>query len=310
VKPETRSYYEAAVLRAMTRVVSSLDQALDLQSLAREAALSSFHFHRIFRGLVGETPLELHRRLRLERAAEQLGATDRPVTEIAFDAGYETHEAFTRAFRAHYDVAPSGFRERAADAAEACHGGPATELAARSGLHFRNGRVDFDALTLPSTRGITMDVVIETMPTRRLATVRHVGPYSQIGEAFHRLGTLAAAGGLYAHVDPRMLGLYHDDPETTSAAELRSDAALVVRDDVPLPAGLVEVILPAGRYARSTHRGAYSALGDAWARLMGTWLPGSGYRVGAGPSYECYVTDPRTTPTEDLQTDLYLPIAG
>ncbi|MEP6655183.1 MAG: GyrI-like domain-containing protein, partial [Myxococcales bacterium] len=308
VKPETRTFYEAAVVRAVERVGRSLDDALDLDGLAREAALSVFHFQRVFRGLVGETPIELHRRLRMERAAERLCRTRAGVTEIAFDAGYETHEAFTRAFGQRYGMSPSAFRERGADVASACHGGPPTELAARCGLHCRDGRVDLGTLTF-TTGGIAMDVTIETLPARRLATVRHLGPYPQIAEAFHRLGTIAAAGGLYAHVDPAMLALYHDDPETTPRGELRSDAALVVRDDVELPSGLSEVTLPAGRYAKASHRGAYSGLGDAWARLMGEWLPRSGFRVGGGPSYEVYVSDPRTTATEDLVTDLYVPLA-
>jgi AraC family transcriptional regulator len=307
VKPETRTFYEAAVVRAVERVGRSLDEALDLDALARGAALSAFHFQRVFRGLVGETPLELHRRLRMERAAERLCRTRAGVTAIAFDAGYDTHEAFTRAFGRRYGVSPSAFRERGTDAASACHGGPPTELSARCGLHVRDGRVDLGALTL-TTGGITMDVTIETLPARRLATVRHLGPYPQIAEAFHRLGTIAAERGLYPHVDPPMLALYHDDPETTPPAELRSDAALVVRDGVELPSGLSEVTLPGGSYARASHRGAYSGLGDAWARLMGEWLPRSGFRVGAGPSYEVYVTDPRTTATEDLVTDLYVPL--
>jgi AraC family transcriptional regulator len=260
---------------------------------------------RVFRGLVGETPLELHRRLRMERAAERLCCTRASVTAIAFDAGYDTHEAFTRAFGQRYGASPSAFRVQAASA---CHGGPPTELAACCGLHVRDGHVDLGALTL-TTGGITMDVTIETLPARRLATVRHLGPYPQIAEAFHRLGTSAAERGLYAHVDPPMLALYHDDPETTPPAELRSDAALVVRDDVELPSGLSEGTLPAGRYAKASHRGAYSGLGDAWARLMGEWLPRSGFRVGAGPSYEVYVTDPRTTATEDLVTDLHVRLA-
>ena len=309
MKPETRTYYETAVLRAVERVVGALDEALDLQALARGAALSTFHFHRVFRGLVGETPLELHRRLRLERAAGQLVASARPVTEIAFDAGYETHEAFTRAFRARYGIAPSAFRERAASAADACHGGPALELASRSGLHVRAGRVDLTTLVLTSTGASIMDVTIEPCPLRRLATVRHVGPYAEIGAAFHQLGTIAAAAGLYPHVDPRMIALYHDDPETTAPGDLRADAALILRDDVAVPAGLTEATLPAGRYARVTHRGAYTGLGDAWARLMGEWLPRSGHRVGAGVPYEMYVNNPLTTATEDLLTDLYLPLA-
>ena len=98
MKPETRSFYEQAVQRA-TEIVGNLDDALDLETLADGAGLSPFHFHRMFRGMVGETPLELVRRLRMERAARQVLANDRPITQIAFDAGYETHESFTRAFR-------------------------------------------------------------------------------------------------------------------------------------------------------------------------------------------------------------------
>src|SRR5688500_7987224 len=102
VKPDTKSFYEQAVQRTAERIMRGLDEALDLEALAREAALSPFHFHRVFRGMVGETPLELHRRLRMERAAWSLIDGDGPITTIAFDAGYETHETFTRAFRTMY----------------------------------------------------------------------------------------------------------------------------------------------------------------------------------------------------------------
>ncbi len=69
MKTDTRTFYEAAVERAALRITGGLDEALDLEALAKEAALSPFHFHRIFKGMLGETPLEMHRRLRLERAA-------------------------------------------------------------------------------------------------------------------------------------------------------------------------------------------------------------------------------------------------
>jgi AraC family transcriptional regulator len=99
-------------------VVAQLDNALDLRSLAREAALSPFHFNRVFRGMLGETPLELHRRLRMERAAHLLLATDASVTTVAFGAGYETHESFTRAFHKAYGVAPSAFQRCSRERAE------------------------------------------------------------------------------------------------------------------------------------------------------------------------------------------------
>jgi AraC family transcriptional regulator len=107
VKDETRSFYEAAVRRAVERIVETLDEALDMLALARAAALSPLYFHRVFRGMTGETPLELHRRLRMERAAHELMNGDAPITRVAFGAGYETHESFTRAFGEYYGAAPS-----------------------------------------------------------------------------------------------------------------------------------------------------------------------------------------------------------
>ena len=144
----------------------------DLDALAREAALSAFHFQRVFRGLVREMPLELHRRPRVERAAERVCRTRAGVAAIAFDAGYDTHEAFTRAFGQRYGTSPSAFRERAADAASACHGGPPTELAARCGLHVRDGRFDLGApAPLPggaSSRPVGLESEAAWRPSRRL----------------------------------------------------------------------------------------------------------------------------------------------
>ena len=64
MKPETRSFYQHAVQRSIERIAANLDDAIELQALAKSAALSPFHFHRVFRGMVGETPLELMRRLK------------------------------------------------------------------------------------------------------------------------------------------------------------------------------------------------------------------------------------------------------
>jgi len=125
------------VLKAAEEVTNSLDRALDLQELARRAALSQFHFHRVFRGMLGETPLELSRRLKLERAAHRLLHGDEPIIEVAFGAGYETHESFTRAFRSHFACSPSEFRAgREHNAGSSCVAVFRTQLAAHSGIHY------------------------------------------------------------------------------------------------------------------------------------------------------------------------------
>lgn len=301
MKPVTRSFYEQAVQRAVERVVAGLDDALDLEELARGAALSPFHFHRIFRGMLGETPLQMHRRLRLERAARRLVEDGAPVTAVAFDAGYDTHEAFTRAFRAHFGHSPSEFR--AEFPAGLCIG-PPVRLSTRSGVHYDPDPGAALRIQFP-TGDSEMDVHIEQLPDFRVASVRHVGPYPRIAEAFAKLGELAMGAGLFTP-GTFMLGMYHDDPETTPEAELRSDAAISVADDVDLPEGLVRQRVGGGRYARYTHIGPYEGLPNAWGRFMGEWLPQSGERVREAAPLEIYRNDPGRVKPEELHTDLYI----
>src|SRR5438132_3301311 len=111
VKSKTEQAYKERVLRVLVYIQQHLDETIELDDLARVAHFSPFHFHRIFRGLVGESVMEHVRRLRLERAAHRLKFGDQPVTRLAFEAGFETLEAFSRAFRAMFGKAPSRFRD-------------------------------------------------------------------------------------------------------------------------------------------------------------------------------------------------------
>lgn len=86
------------------------DDALDLATLARAAALSPFHFARLFRDRVGEPPVRHLRRLRLERAALLLRETDQPITDVAFDAGFGSLSNFVTTFRLAYGVSPTRWR--------------------------------------------------------------------------------------------------------------------------------------------------------------------------------------------------------
>ena len=304
MKANTLSFYEAIVTDAAAHIVEHLDDALDLATLARQAALSPLHFHRIFRGMLGETTIELQRRLRLERAAVALSTGSEPITRIAFQAGYETHEAFTRAFRLIFAVPPTEFRQLSKAELEGCARPPQVEVAAANGIHFTATMVP----RLLSEGSTNMEVVIKELEPMRVATVTHVGPYSRISEAFGRLGAIAGPSGLYQDPLAAMIAVYHDDTDSVPADELRSDAGLVVSNGRTLPRGLGELHIAGGRYACAIHRGAYSQLGDTWAQLMGHWLPGSGQRAKDGAAFEIYRNTPENTPVSELITELYMPI--
>ncbi len=151
-----------------------------------------------------------------------------------------------------------------------------------------------------------MDVTIKDQPELRVGTVRHIGPYDRISQAFERLGSLMApartrpAGG-------QLLALYYDDPQTTPADRLRSDAALTFPPPLEVPAGLIERRVPAGRYACAVHVGPYDQLPKAWASLMED-IATRGLKATGGVSYELYLNDPMSVPSSQHRTELCAPV--
>jgi AraC family transcriptional regulator len=155
----------------------------------------------------------------------------------------------------------------------------------------------------------TMKVEMKKLPALRLAAVRHIGPYEQIHHAFARLGQIAGRAGLFGRPEMVMAAIYHDLPGSTPPARLRSDAGLTIAEGVPVPDGLTEQRIAGGEYATTLHLGSYDTLPDTWRRLIGEWLPASGRKLGAGSSYEVYLNDPTTTPKNELQTELRVPVS-
>ncbi len=82
----------------------------DLADLPRKTGHSRAVLYRVFQAFAAEAPGAMRRRLLLERAAWQVGRTRQTVTEIALDAGYESLEAFSRAFKRAYAISPSLYR--------------------------------------------------------------------------------------------------------------------------------------------------------------------------------------------------------
>jgi AraC-like DNA-binding protein len=105
--------------RRMLRARDTMDRAfarpLDVPALAKVAHVSPAHFSRQFRATFGETPHRYLQRRRVERAMELLRESDRPVTEICFDVGFNSLGTFSRMFREVVGEPPSNYRARFVD---------------------------------------------------------------------------------------------------------------------------------------------------------------------------------------------------
>lgn len=107
----TRQADEQRIHVVQQYIRTHMAESLDRNRLAAVAGFSVPHFHRVFTAAVGESPTAYVRRLRLERAGRKLrmGAVD--IGEVALCAGYETHTAFSKAFKQQFGLSPSEFRQ-------------------------------------------------------------------------------------------------------------------------------------------------------------------------------------------------------
>ena len=299
MKTATRQDYQARLLKVLDHIRTHLDEALPLETLAGIACLSPFHFHRIFSGMLGESLQILVRRLRLERAAWQLNTSTAPVVQIALNAGYESHEAFTRVFRQYFDCSPSQFRLRQS---------PRPVIRVASGIHFspQSSPAHFNPASPQSE--YTMPTTIQTLAPLRVACIRKLGPYHECGPAWDKLTGLLGPEG---HLGPgtQMIGIGYDDPDNTPPAEIRYDAAVTVADDFEAFDEITIREIAGGRYAVTTHEGPYNQLKSTYRELFGTWVPQSGHELANAPCFEIYLNDPTATDPADLLTDIYLPLA-
>lgn len=285
----TRQDYEKRILRVQMHIQKHLDRQLGTDELAGVACFSPWHFNRIFRAMTGESLMDYARRLKLERSAWDLKYTARPVTEIAFDAGYENHESFSRAFRKKFGVSPRGYRES----------GSFIDLSPESGI--------IPDRTIKRYGGIKMQVRIENFEEITVASVRHTGSYFESGTAWQKL--CSSESVMKNAVMPSLcVGIGYDDPDITEKDRIRYDACIRVKENFVPEEGIAVQKIMGGKFAVLTHTGSYEGLHDCYRWLYGEWLPSSGYEPGLAPPLEIYRNSPETTPAEELVTDICIPL--
>ncbi len=102
--------YISSMKKALDYIESNLQEDIDLSAVAREAGYSLYHFHRVFKGIVGDSLKDYVRKRRFTEAAKELVYTNKSIVEIAISYGYESREAFSRAFERVYGRNPSEVR--------------------------------------------------------------------------------------------------------------------------------------------------------------------------------------------------------
>ena len=282
MKNITYNDYVQRINKVVAYINNHLDETLDLKTLANEAALSDFHFHRIFKALKGEAIGGYITRLRLEATARLLRYTALTIEEIAFNIGYETSASLSKTFKKQYGISP-------------------TEYRTNKDTYIMKKEIINPDLALKAPKIVTLE-------PKNLIYVALTGAYGSLdyGKAYEQLWAVIKAQKLFTK-GIESICISYDDPKITEGSLQRSDVCLAIHKPATPQEEVSCKTLAGGKYAVFFYQGSYENLSQVYDTAV-RWVIDHQYTLREEPFFEKYLNDARRTPKEKLKTEIYIPI--
>ena len=155
-------------------------------------------------------------------------------------------------------------------------------------------------------------VEVKDLPDMHVAYLRHIGPYKGNEKLFQglfeKLCMWAGPRGLIRPNQTQFISIYHDDPEITEEEKLRTDVCMTIPEDTKVEGEIGKALIPAGKYGVGYFEITASEYPQAWATIMGGWLPESGYQCDDRPCFEIYLNDPKQHPEGKHIINICVPV--
>lgn len=276
---------QAFVQTLVHRIEDNLAEKIDIVHLAKSFHISPWHFQRLFKSWVGDTLGGYIRGRRLTRAAELLLHSELGIIDIAFEVGFNSHEAFTRSFKGYFNCSPRAFRE------------------SRPQVRLNDKPILSTELVQHLAEDLDRDPQIYTRPAMDVLglTVHIPSPFTQPEthcdtmyplwmELLDRLNELPSA------FHDTFLGMSMSPSGNFTEDELVFLAGVPVHDFAPnndtqkIPTGMVHYHFPAQQVACFDVAVVDSdTVSKTMDYIYGYWLPNSPYQRGTGHDYEYFV---------------------
>lgn len=280
--------YRDNINRVIKAIIRNPGDEWTTQTLAGLAGISSFHFHRIFRMLTGETMFAFLQRRRLLRAIELINEDKFTLTEVALECGFDSGSSLSRAFRKHLGCTPSEYRQK------------------------------HSSLLLPPSRPHVADpeklpIEIRSIRQRKAVIVERKGMIEQdfsraARTAFQVLISELKRVNAWPGIR-ECIGICPDEASLVPDAEARYQAGFLFEGQLPVMNDEVQyTTIPSGRWAVSLHLGSHETSWQSWNRLYRNWLPASGHRLRDAAPFEIYLNRPKKVVSEELRTEIWIPI--
>ncbi|WP_343250098.1 AraC family transcriptional regulator [Diplocloster hominis] len=277
---------------AIEYIEKHLNENISLSDVAKETGYSYYHMTRLFSSIIGESAGHYINRRRLYNASEKLVYSNQRIIDIALECGFESSEAFSRAFKSVFGSSPADYRRA----------GLNLVIKAKTGLtpedvsHIANNITHTpDILILQETK------VAGLRGTTSLSDNRIPKLWEQYQLLHKKLSVTADAGYIICETQQTA---YAKDGDVTFSVMAGSP----INNHDTLPPPLSEKTLSAGRYAVFTHRGPLTNLFKTYQYIYGTWLPTSKEKLDNRDDFEVYNREILSYNAPDNEVRIHIPI--
>ncbi|WP_111309805.1 AraC family transcriptional regulator [Confluentibacter sediminis] len=299
----TEKDYIKRINSALEFIDTNLDQDLSLESVSKIACYSPYHFHRIFKAIIGE-PLNVYIiRLRIEKAASVLmHKKEMDISNLFLQYGFNSHSSFTRAFKKIYGISPSEFKKQSSDKnSKICK------------VESKNGQQNliFEKYICSINNHLNWiemnaKIEIKDMPKMNFAAILHRG-VDGLENTFERLIKWGNSKGLLDKPETKVGRIFHDSFKITAPDKLRMSVSLLTHENIVAEGEIHKISINKSKCIVGHFEVAHKDFEKSWRSLF-IWMADNGYKKANENPFEIYHNDFRQHPEGKAVVDLYIPI--
>lgn len=298
----TEAEYIQRINRVFTHIDNNLHRDLSLDQVAKIAHFSPFHFHRIFKTVVGETLNEYITRQRLTKAANFLSFNQEAnIGNLAFEMGFSSNAVFSRAFKRFFGKSPSEYHQQQIQLSKIGKG-PSKQSKDNEG----NNQYVRSIINLLNWIDMNATIEVKEMPKMNMAYITCFGE-QEIKGAFERLMGWAGPKGLLVGDDLKMATVYHESFKTTAADKVRMSSCLITNQKLNPEGEISSGIIEGGKTLVGRFEIGVEEFEKAWSSMF-LWMNENGYTKSNLNPYELYLNDYTQHPENKFILDICIPV--
>ncbi len=274
-------------------IETHLDDDLDVETLARVAGYSTYHFCRAFKASVGESVISYATRLRLEKASLKMMNNDRSIIQIALEAGFETPNGFNKAFKKIFGMTPTEYKSR--------------QIALLQ--KYKDKMMQTPKIVDRNEAFVVF--VRKNGGYEKSADIAWEELSKELNGLCEKLKDKKNCASISLDIkNAELIGICHDDPSVTAEENIRYDAAIAwdkKEIDFLKEQGFSTKEIVGEKYVTVLYKGGYEKAVDGWSGVY-QWIEQNEYKFRDAPPFEKYLNTPQEVSEDKLLTEIYVPI--